>query len=96
MNRKVNLLTGEIRPTLLRLSLPLALTAFIQIAYGFVDTIWIARLGTDAVAGVGIAGFIFWIGNSIVLIPKVGMGVCLLYTSPSPRDKRLSRMPSSA
>ena len=24
------------------------------------------------------------------------MGVCLLYTSPSPRDKRQSRMPSSA
>ena len=25
-----------------------------------------------------------------------GMGVCLLYTSPSPRDQRGSRMPSSA
>ena len=24
------------------------------------------------------------------------LGVCLLYTSPSPRDKRQSRMPSSA
>ena len=24
------------------------------------------------------------------------MNICLLYTSPSPRDKRLSRMPSSA
>lgn len=75
MNRKIDLLHGNIRQTLLKLSLPLALTAFIQIAYGFVDTIWIARLGTNAVAGVGIAGFIFWIGNSIVLIPKVGMGV---------------------
>lgn len=75
MNRKIDLLHGNIRNTLMKLSLPLALTAFIQIAYGFVDTIWIARLGTKAVAGVGIAGFIFWIGNSLVLIPKVGMGV---------------------
>ena len=25
-----------------------------------------------------------------------GGGLCLLYTSPSPRDKRQSRMPSSA
>ena len=25
-----------------------------------------------------------------------GAGICLLYTSPSPRDKRQSRMPSSA
>ena len=75
MNRKIDLLHGNIRNTLMKLSLPLALTAFIQIAYGFVDTIWIARLGTKAVAGVGIAGFIFWIGTALVLIPKVGMGV---------------------
>ena len=27
---------------------------------------------------------------------KVLMRACLLYTSPSPRDKRQSRMPSSA
>ena len=32
-------------------------------------------------------------------IPDGGMGdyeICLLYTSPSPRDRSLSRMPSSA
>ena len=28
--------------------------------------------------------------------PKLIFGSCLLYTSPSPRDKRQSRMPSSA
>ena len=27
---------------------------------------------------------------------KEELGICLLYTSPSPRDKRQSRMPSSA
>src|SRR5665213_3885196 len=26
----------------------------------------------------------------------VGLGICLLYTSPSPRDRQKSRMPSSA
>ena len=86
MNRKIDLLHGNIRHTLLKLSLPLALTAFIQIAYGFVDTIWIARLGTNAVAGVGIAGFIFWIGNSIVFIPKVGMGVYASQSFGSQRE----------
>ena len=36
--------------------------------------------------------------NQIPKIEKVivHMGVCLLYTSPSPRDATLSRMPSSA
>ena len=33
-------------------------------------------------------------GNSINI--EAGFYVCLLYTSPSPRDKRQSRMPSSA
>ena len=33
------------------------------------------------------------IGKSSLTLP---MGTCLLYTSPSPRDKRQSRMPSSA
>ena len=36
-------------------------------------------------------------GASAALSPVVGEGVaCLLYTSPSPRDATLSRMPSSA
>ena len=75
MNQKLDLTRGPIWQTLIKLSIPLALTAFIQIAYGFVDMIWISRLGTDAVAGVGIAGFVFWIANSLALIPKVGTGV---------------------
>ena len=39
-------------------------------------------------------------GSSIALFSRVGGGIftkaCLLYTSPSPRDQRGSRMPSSA
>ena len=36
-------------------------------------------------------------GNDLVWENKTGLvEVCLLYTSPSPRDKRQSRMPSSA
>ena len=36
--------------------------------------------------------------NSAFIVRKIssGIGVCLLYTSPSPRDATLSRMPSSA
>ena len=36
-----------------------------------------------------------WIDNSVYAALVQG-GVCLLYTSPSPRDGLLSRMPSSA
>ena len=41
------------------------------------------------VVGAGIAGW------SVVRALR-GIDACLLYTSPSPRDKRQSRMPSSA
>lgn len=36
---------------------------------------FLGRLGANAIAGVGLAGFLLWIANSIVMIPKVGMGV---------------------
>ena len=36
------------------------------------------------------------VSSSIKGPPEVEFKFCLLYTSPSPRDKRQSRMPSSA
>ena len=39
------------------------------------------------------------IRDKMVTLQRVGLGylkVCLLYTSPSPRDRQKSRMPSSA
>ena len=47
----------------------------------------------------GLSGAAFVIGISVlwlVLGALAGMMICLLYTSPSPRDATLSRMPSSA
>ena len=53
--------------------------------------------GTEAIVVFGI-GVLFYLVN---LLPGIAVKVrrfhdCLLYTSPSPRDKRQSRMPSSA
>ena len=41
-------------------------------------------------------GVAFVVGNGDIDSGNGGAGSCLLYTSPSPRDKRQSRMPSSA
>ena len=35
-------------------------------------------------------------GAALIVATYLFMGTCLLYTSPSPRDATLSRMPSSA
>ena len=51
-------------------------------------TKYLKGLGLDVYCGTGIVG-VLSIGNG-------GKVICLLYTSPSPRDKRQSRMPSSA
>ena len=48
---------------------------------------------------------VYGLGAAVVILgalfklqgwPGANVMFCLLYTSPSPRDKRLSRMPSSA
>ena len=43
---------------------------------------------------VDLGGLTFFTGCAVIQDTK--NGVCLLYTSPSPRDGLLSRMPSSA
>lgn len=75
MKADYNLTTGDINKTLIKLSLPLMLTALIQVAYNFVDVLFLGRLGSEVVAGVGIAFFIFFFAASLSLIPRVGMGV---------------------
>ena len=46
-------------------------------------------------AGAGLLSNTIWSGNLVIYDGYGGNG-CLLYTSPSPRDGLLSRMPSSA
>jgi len=43
-----------------------------------------------------IGGVLELIGGGIVVGIGIEIIICLLYTSPSPRDQRGSRMPSSA
>ena len=42
------------------------------------------------------AGSVFAQANDTLAKIKASGSVCLLYTSPSPRDRQKSRMPSSA
>lgn len=75
IKKKVDLVSGNIFKTLIKLSIPILGTSFIQMAYSMVDMIWIGRLGSGAVAAVGTAGFFVWFGNSFVLISKTGAEV---------------------
>ena len=48
------------------------------------------------VMGLGVAGLAVFGLSALFILLLNWMGGCLLYTSPSPRDATLSRMPSSA
>lgn len=75
MSKELDLLTGRITPTILRLSAPLMGTTLVQMAYSLIDVLWLGRLGTQAVAAVGTAGFLFWLAEAVSKIPRVGMSV---------------------
>lgn len=73
--KHIDLTKENIRKSLIILSIPLTLTAFVQIAYTLVDMIWIGRIGSNAVAAVGVSYFLAWIAEALSLIAKIGGGV---------------------
>jgi putative efflux protein, MATE family len=77
MNKKMNLLEGPIFSTLMKLSLPIMGTSFIQMAYNLTDMIWIGKLGSHAVAAVGSAGMYMWLSNGLITLSKMGGQVCV-------------------
>ena len=65
-----------------------------------VHTVDLNRSGISRIAWFLMGIFFAVVGTIGIVIPGLPttplMILCLLYTSPSPRDKRQSRMPSSA
>ncbi|MGG5462022.1 MATE family efflux transporter [Clostridium sp. B9] len=72
MDKRINLTEGKITSNLIKLSIPIMATSFIQMAYSMADMLWVGRLGSNAVAAVGTAGFFPWLGMAFVMISKVG------------------------
>lgn len=75
MTKSVDLTKGPIFNQLVRLALPIIGTSLMQMAYNLTDMIWLGRLGSDAVASVGGAGFFIWLGMSIVMVTRIGAEV---------------------
>ncbi len=72
---KKNLVEGNIKNIIINLALPIIGSSFLQMAYGLVDMMWIGKLGSEAVAGVGTAGFVINIGFAINTLIITGTGV---------------------
>lgn len=72
MSKNLDLTEGSIIEKLVKLSLPLMGTAFIQIAYNLTDMIWVGKIGSKSVAAVGTAGFYTWLAMAFIFISRVG------------------------
>lgn len=69
---KKDLTKDNILHVLLTLALPIMGTAFLQMAYNMVDMIWLGRVGSNAVAAAGTAGFYMWLSFAFILLSKIG------------------------
>jgi len=72
---KTDILNGRITSVLIKLALPIMGTSFLQMAYNLTDMLWIGRLGTNAVASVGTAGFFMWLSLSFIRMVQSGMEI---------------------
>ncbi len=70
-----NLTEGPISSQIVRLTMPILGTSFVQMAYNLTDMLWLGRVGSNAVAAVGIASYFSWIGVSLMLIGRIGAEV---------------------
>lgn len=60
---------------LISLALPVLGSSILHMAYNFTDMIWVGKLGSNAVASVGTAGFFIHLGWALASIIGVGVGV---------------------
>ena len=60
---------------LVKLALPVIATSFTSMAYTFINLIFVGRLGSDAVAAVGSAGFFMNLSWGLATLLTVGVGI---------------------
>lgn len=75
MTRVNDITQGNIFKALFRLALPIMGTSFVQVAYNMTDMIWVGRIGSNAVASVGTAGFFIWLAAAFILVSRIGAEV---------------------
>lgn len=72
MEKNINLTEGKIVEKLVKITIPIMATSFIQIAYNLVDMMWVGKNGSNSVAAVGTAGFYPWLAMAFVMFSKIG------------------------
>jgi len=87
MRKNNNLTEGNIQKMLVALAIPIMGSAFLQMAYGLVDMIWIGRLGSSAVAGIGTASFFINMGFAVNSMIVTGAGIKIAHAIGAKEDQ---------
>ena len=77
-NNQIDLTQGNLLTNLLRLSLPIMLSNFMQTFYNLTDAFWLGKLGDQASAAVSVAGIAFPL---IFFLSSFGFGFVIAGTS---------------
>lgn len=72
-----DLTSGSLTKAILRLAIPAIGMNYMQALYNIIDTIWVGRLGAQALAGISTGGFILWGIFSLINIVSVGIGAVI-------------------
>ena len=72
MEKRIDLLKGNILKALISLSIPIMATSLLQMMYNMTDMIWIGRVGSNSVAAVGAAGMFVNLANGMSAFLRVG------------------------
>lgn len=71
-NTKETLIDGQIFKVLMKLAVPIMVSAFLSTAYSITDMIWVGMLGSKVVAGVGVGGMYIWLSCGLSTLTKIG------------------------
>lgn len=96
MENKLNLLEGRIVPLLIKLTLPIIGTSFLEMAYALIDMLWIGKLGASAIAAVGVAGMFSWLSAGLAMIATQGGQVKTGHSLGAQNEKEAIHYASSA
>lgn len=63
---------GPIFRVLAKLALPIMASSFLGTAYNITDMAWLGKLGSNAVAGVGVGGMYVWLSQGLSSLARMG------------------------
>ena len=81
MQETKNILKGDLKKVILRLSLPMMISNLLQSTYNITDTFWVGRLGSYAIAAVTISFPLVFVMIAIAMGIGVGGSILIAHAA---------------